>query len=211
MGSSPSFLDPVVLSLFRGSSILDAACGFGRWGCLLRTNYFEFGLSTPPTVDGFDAFEPNVQHARQLTVYRDVWVATLPCKLPRGKYSTILASELIEHLPLETINSSLDEFEAAATERVILTTPNCECLREGSETFSGYNEYDAHVSFVSRRQLRSRGYKIVGAGFGNPQTVSARIVGKCLSLLGVRDTSSFESLTKHLPSLAHTIVAYKDV
>ena len=92
MSSSPSFLDPVVLPLVRGSTILDVACGFGRWGCLLRTNFFEWGLSDPPVVDAVDAFAPNVEYVKRLNVYRNVWQAVLPCPLPRDTYTTILAS-----------------------------------------------------------------------------------------------------------------------
>ena len=61
MSSSPSYLDPVVLPLLAGTTVLDAGCGYGRWGTLVRANYWEAGLAAPPEVDGFDAFAPNVE------------------------------------------------------------------------------------------------------------------------------------------------------
>lgn len=210
MSSSASFLDPLVLPLVRGECILDVACGYGRWGCLLRTNYFECGLSKPPVVDGLDAFAPNVEYVKKLGVYRNVWQAELPCELPRGTYHTILASEVLEHLPMDVVEKTLDEFEAAALERVVITTPNWECLRGGSETFLGKNEFDHHLSYISAKRLRERGYRIYGAGLGNPRTLSVKFFVHALRLFGVRDFSPFDSLSKKFPSLGHTIVAVKE-
>jgi hypothetical protein len=210
MGSSPSFLDPVVLPLLRGSKILDAACGLGRWGCLMRTNYFELGLADPPIVDGLDAYEPHVRHAMSLGVYRSVWRAELPCELPRNVYSTVLASEVLEHLPAEKIDFVLDELESAAMERVVVTTPNWSCIRGGGETFVGFNHFDSHLSFVPPERLSLRGYRILGAGIGNPRTKAARLFGRMLGLLGITDLGALYSLSKRFPSIAHTIVAFKD-
>ncbi len=210
MSSSPAFLDPIVLPLIRGERILDVACGYGRWGCLMRTNYGEWGLTKLPVVDAMDAFAPNVEYVRKLGVYREVWQAELPCELPRKKYDTILASEILEHLPIATVEKVLEEFEAAAMERVIVTTPNWECLRDGSETFLGMNQYDRHLSYVSATYLRRRGYTIYGAGFGNPRTWSVKLCVRALRLFGMRDFSVLDSLSKKIPQLAHTIVAIKD-
>jgi hypothetical protein len=211
MSSSPSFLDPVVLPLIRGSCVLDVACGFGRWGCLMRSNYFEWGLSDPPVVDAVDAFAPNVDYAKKLNVYRKVWQAKLPCEFPRNMYSTILASEVLEHLPQQQVEETLKEFESAAVNRVIITTPNFECLRGGGESFVGMNEFDHHLSFITPAFLRKRGYHIFGAGFGNPRTIRLKLVVHTLRLLGMRDFSILSSMTKNLPSLAHTTVAVKDI
>jgi SAM-dependent methyltransferase len=210
MSSSATFLDPIVLPLIRGKQVLDVACGYGRWGCLMRTNYGEWGLAHPPIVDALDAFAPNVEYARKLGVYREVWQAELPCELPRGKYHTILASEVLEHLPMSVVEKALGEFETAALERVIVTTPNWECLRGGSETFLGRNEFDHHLSYISAKFLRQRGYRIYGAGFGNSRTLSVKVMVHTLRLLGVRDFTAFDSLSKNMPSLAHTIVAVRE-
>ena len=56
MSSSPSYLDPVVLHLLAGESVLDVGCGYARWCHLIQTSSWEAGLATPPAVDGFDAF-----------------------------------------------------------------------------------------------------------------------------------------------------------
>ena len=41
MGGSPANLDPVVIPLVEGPRILDVGCGFGKWGHLCLTNYWE--------------------------------------------------------------------------------------------------------------------------------------------------------------------------
>jgi SAM-dependent methyltransferase len=210
MGSSPSWLDPIVLPLIRGECVLDVACGYGRWGCLLRTNYFECGLAKPPIVDALDAFAPTVEYVQKLGVYRKVWQAELPCELPRGVYDTILASEIVEHLTMDTALKVMDEMEKAARQRVIITTPNWEWLRDGGETFLGMNEYEHHLSYISADLLRRRGYKIYGAGFGNPRTYSVKFLVHTLRLFGVRDFSALHSLSKNLPSLAYCTVAMKE-
>jgi 2-polyprenyl-3-methyl-5-hydroxy-6-metoxy-1,4-benzoquinol methylase len=177
----------------------------------MRTNYFEFGMTEPPIVDGLDAYEPNVRHARSLGVYRSIWSAELPCELTEDAYSTVLASEVLEHLPPEKIDTVLDELESAAKERVVVTTPNWSCLRKGAETFVGFNQFESHLSFISPERLALRGYSIQGAGIGNPRTTAARLLGRILGLLGITDSGALYSLSKRIPSIAHTIVAFKDV
>ena len=210
MGSSPAFLDPVVLPLVKGDCILDVGCGWGRWGTLLKFNYFEWGLSEPPIVDGIDAYPPNVENAKTLNVYRDLFTTTVPCDLKKGIYTTVLASEILEHLAEEQVERFLESIEAAATQRVIITTPNFECIRDGSDSFLGFNEFDAHKSFITPQFLQKRGYTIVGAGFGNRRTLLARCVGKILGILRIKNSPAFCFLSYSVPALAHTTVAYKD-
>jgi hypothetical protein len=58
MSSLPSYLDPIILPLIVGETVLDSACGYGRWGNLIQSNFWEAGLSEYPKIDGFDAFCP---------------------------------------------------------------------------------------------------------------------------------------------------------
>jgi 2-polyprenyl-3-methyl-5-hydroxy-6-metoxy-1,4-benzoquinol methylase len=204
MSSSPSYLDPIVLPLLAGGSVLDVGCGVGRWGHLIRANYWEAGLTEPPPVDGVDAFAPNVDACRRGGAYRHVWLQTLPGEL-NGAWDTVLACEVIEHIAANAVDDVLDEIERVAMHRVILTTPNFPALREGVESTEGFNEFDAHLSYVSRTRLKARGYRVIGAGFGNPRHPVVR--------LGVRLrlASSLTSLPRHLPSLGESVVAVKDI
>ena len=203
MSSSPSYLDPLVLPLLKGETVLDVGCGVGRWGHLIRANYWEAGLARPPAVDGFDAFAPNVEACTRGGAYRTVWEQTLPGAL-EGQWDTVLASEVIEHLPQDAVDDVLTTLEGAARCRVILTTPNFPALRGGVEGTTGFNEWDAHLSYVSRAVFKARGYRVLGAGFGNPRNPLVR-VGIRLHL-----ASSLTSVPRHLPSLGESIVAIKD-
>jgi SAM-dependent methyltransferase len=204
MSSSWSYLDPVILPLIAGESVLDVGCGMGRWGALIETNYWEARLESAPAVDGCDAFEPNVEHCRQRGAYRRVWVQTLPSPLD-GRWDTVLACELIEHIPQVRVAETLDLLEGAAAKRVIVSTPNSALYRGGSDTPLGFNELEAHVSYVPAELLKRRGYRIYGAGFGR---YNSRLA---LRAARWRLRRSLVSLPYRIPAIAETIVAVKDL
>ena len=203
MSSSWSYLDPVVLPLLVGETVLDAGCGLGRWGALIETNYWEAHLPVPPVVDGFDAFEPNVEHCRKRGAYRHLWVHRLPQPLERD-WDTVLACEVLEHLPPEQVEETLDVLERAARRRVIVSTPNSQCPQDGSDTIVGFNKLDAHLSYVPRERLRRRGYALLGAGFGRYNSRLALGAER----LGVREM--LVSVPRRIPTLAESVVAFKD-
>ncbi len=204
MSSSASYLDPVILPLVVGDTVLDAGCGYGRWCNLLQTNYWEAGLAHPPIVDGFDAFEANVELCRRSGNYRKLWQQTLPGTLD-GVWDTVLACELIEHLPQEAVEEALDELEHAARRRIIVTTPNAPAFRGGAETMVGYNEFEAHLSYVPTELFRRRGYQLLGAGWGNPRSRIVRLGTK------LRLAATLQSVPRRFPALGETLVAFKDL
>lgn len=203
MSSSPSYLDPVVLPLIVGESVLDVACGYGRWCHLIQANYWEAGLPEPPVVDGFDAFAPNVEHCRRAGCYRAVWQQTLPSAL-EGSWDTVLACEVIEHVPQQEVEEVVELLERAARRRIIFTTPNFPAFRGGVDTLFGRNEYDAHRSYVPRSFFRSRGYRLRGAGWGNPRNPLVRVTAQ------LRLSSSLHSVPRAVPALGESIVAVRD-
>jgi SAM-dependent methyltransferase len=204
MSSSWSYLDPVILPLIAGESVLDVGCGMGRWGALIETNYWEARLDSAPAVDGCDAFEPNVEHCRERGAYRRVWVQKLPSPLD-GRWDTVLACELIEHIAQARVAETLDLLEGAAAKRVIVSTPNSALYRGGSDTPLGFNELEAHVSYVPAELLKRRGYRIYGAGFGR---YNSRLA---LRAARWRLRRSLVSLPYRIPAIAETIVAVKDL
>lgn len=204
MSSSASYLDPVVLPLILGESVLDVGCGYGRWGSLIHSNFWEAGLSEPPAVDGLDAFQPNVDACAANPAYRHVWQQALPSALG-DRWDTVLACEVIEHVPQEQVAEVMDILEGAAVRRVILTTPNFPAFRGGVDTVGGFNAYDAHRSYVPRSFLTDRGYRLLGAGWGNPRNPVVEVARR------LRLAPSLHSVTRRLPRLAETIVAVKDL
>jgi hypothetical protein len=135
-----------------------------------------------------------------------VWQHVLPSPLD-GEWDTVLACEIIEHVTQESVDETLALLERAARQRVIVTTPNYPSLRPGHETIVGFNRYEAHQSSVSRRQLAGRGYRLTGAGFGNPESRFFRLGAR----MRVPPQHVLESIPRLFPRLAQLIVAYKDV
>ncbi|GEM_PF-1532522 len=209
MSSSPSFLDPVLLPLLKGKEILDVASGFGRWGCLMATNYFEWGLDNPPQVDAIDGCLDNVKRCQNLGVYRNVTHGMLPLDLGIKKYDTVLASEIIEHLPESSVDEFFCQIEKVARQRVIISTPNWPNFRQGHSE----NSLEAHLCYVSQKALRKRHYQILGAGFGNPRSIPCKIIWRLHKISGNRiiNFEKFESLSRIFPDMAHTTVAFKDL
>ncbi len=206
MSSSPLCLDPIVVPLITGETVLDVGCGLGRWGNLIQANYWEAGLEKPPLVDGLDAFEENVKFCSQQPCYRNVLYKILPTPL-EGKWDTVVACEIIEHIEQEKVEEFLNNLESAANKRVIISTPNYPCFREGSDTIVGFNDFDAHLSYVPRSYFRDRGYKIVGAGLRK----STKYPGLFIEKLIAPWKPGFESISRLIPIFADSIVAYKDM
>ncbi|MDQ3849283.1 MAG: class I SAM-dependent methyltransferase, partial [Actinomycetota bacterium] len=118
VSSSWSYLDAAVLPLLLGESVLDVGCGMGRWATLIETNFWEARLARAPPVDGIDAFAPNVAHCRSRGTYRNVWEHHVPDALD-GAWDTVLASEILEHLPQAHLSDRRQRgWRRAAGERV---------------------------------------------------------------------------------------------
>ncbi|MFN9369637.1 MAG: class I SAM-dependent methyltransferase [Planctomycetia bacterium] len=205
MSSSPTFLDPVILPLIKGESVLDVACGVGRWGNLIHTNHWEAGIPCP-AVDGFDSFPPNVRTCAQRGCYRRVWEHRLPASL-EGTWDTVLACEIIEHLPEEEAYRTVEMLESVATKRIIISTPNFLYLRGGADTDDGHNPDEAHLSHIPRSWFKKRGYEITGAGFGNPTNPFVKAIKGCR----MRGQRMLGGLPYVFPSLGFLYVAHKDV
>ncbi|MBF0310518.1 MAG: class I SAM-dependent methyltransferase [Magnetococcales bacterium] len=171
MGGSPVFLDPLIIPLIEGPAILDLGCGFGKWGALCTTNYWETVAPVPqgrPRITGCDAFQPNVDHAMGSGFYEAVRQALFP-PLPfeEASFDTVLLVEVIEHLEEAPGRELLEEAKRVARKRVVLSTPNYSALRPGHSTMTGYNDHEAHLSYWTREMLRAMGFRLYGAG-GHP-------------------------------------------
>jgi 2-polyprenyl-3-methyl-5-hydroxy-6-metoxy-1,4-benzoquinol methylase len=188
----------------RGETVLDVGCGLGKWAMLLRSNYYDAGLPAPPTVDGIDAWEPMVQACRETGLYRNVWQQEMPGQLD-GQWDTVIAVEIIEHVPQDRVDAVFDALESVAKQRIIFSTPNWPAYRPGLKTSLGFSEHEAHLSYVSREEFRRRGYRVVGSGLRmNPTSRFGRLIRH------TRFVDPLESLPRLVPRIGDLIVAYKD-
>lgn len=216
MGSSPSILDPVILPFIKGSLILDVGCGFGRWACLCTFNFwesksYEFSKPIKPEIIGVDAYQPNLELAQSLNLYTELHQVVLPeLHFPDNYFETVLAIEIIEHLDKAEGKKLIESLIKVAAQRVIISTPNYNAIREAHEDLTGTNDYDAHKSYWSRREFRDLGFKIYGAGFRLPRLFYR--IGNKLSLVPFLKNveASLSSTTLFFPVFAEQIVAVYD-
>jgi len=216
MGSSPSFLDAVVISFVQGPKILDAGCGFGRWGALLTTNYWETCFGEPaarPEITGCDGYLPNVQLARRSGFYNQVIHAIFPpLPFPDESFDTVLLLDVIEHLKNENGLELIDEAKRITSHRVILSTPNWYAIRSAHATMTGWNDLEAHLSYWTKDHLRRRGFKLYGAGWRAGGRYWRGIL-KRINLLPFYDgviQPSLLSMSRYFPSFAENIVGVWD-
>lgn len=166
MSSSPSALDPVILGLIDGDRVLDLGCGYGKWGTLLRTCWFDTahhrasGAMAPALVAGIDRHKPNLQRLRGRDEYA-LLAQGDAFRLPFAdkSFDTVLAVELIEHLTEAEGEQLLCEASRVAKKSVILSTPQYPGKRDG-----GDNPHEWHRSIWTVGKLRARGFIVHGVG-----------------------------------------------
>jgi len=167
VGYSPLELDPVVLPLVAGKTVLDLGCGYGHWGHLLRTHYFSDDPARAARITGVDIHEGNVAFCRSTGVYDELGCADAVEFLgrqPAAAFDTIIATELIEHLPKAAGERLLGEIIRVAARAAVLSTPNWKYLRPGAATMTGYNEHEHHVSWWTAAEFRRAGFTVRGVG-----------------------------------------------
>jgi SAM-dependent methyltransferase len=212
MGGSPVSLDPIVIPLVQGPRILDVGCGFGKWGYLCTSNSWQLFPSVPemrPEIVGCDGYEANVQMCRNNGCYSEVRHCIVP-PLPfdDGSFDTVLLIEIIEHLNEEQAHTLIQEAKRVTRHRVILSTPNYSNLRGGSDTLTGWNDLDAHLSTIHRAELRKAGFKLSGCGL-KPGSRYLRGILRRAGLLGWYDgwfRRCFSGASLLFPAAADNIV-----
>jgi len=191
---------------------LDVGCGFGKWGNLLTTNYWE--TENPkkderPFIVGCDGYLPNVEMARNNSCYSEVkHIHFPPLPFDDLSFDTILMIEIIEHLEIEEGLFLIKESKRVTRNRVILSTPGYPDYREAHETITGLNPLDSHKSYWSRSRLRSLGFQLYGAGW-KPGSRYLRGILRRMKLLKLYDRHlrpAFSSLSLLFPYAAENII-----
>lgn len=158
------------MPLINGDTILDVACGRGKWGHLLRVNWWctqkGRGDAEPKRLIGVDIFLSFLKKVKYHRIYDDVLLchaSYLPFK--KGSFDVVLASEILEHMEKREGWLLLEEVERVGKKTVIVTTPHFVRKRGGLPTPEGFNPYERHVSRWSIKELLSLGYQVFGTGF----------------------------------------------
>jgi len=210
VGYSPLDLDPVVLPLVAGKTVLDLGCGYGHWGHLLRTHYFSDDPAKAARITGVDIHEGNVAFCRRTGTYDELGCADaldFLARQPAAAFDTIIATELIEHLPKPAGETLLAEVVRVAAKAAILSTPNWEYLRPGAMTMTGFNEHEHHVSAWRPAEFRRRGFTVRGVGHKVRQW-PVRGVNRALDVLPTLDAMLAAWAIRH-PAIALNIVAFR--
>jgi SAM-dependent methyltransferase len=217
VGGSPTYLDPIVIALIQGPRILDVGCGFGKWGYLCTTNYWETHNPMPPptkpVIIGCDGYLPNVEISKRNGVYSNVLRVNFP-PLPFDNLSfdTVLILDVLEHIQEEKALKLIEEAKRIARYRVIISTPNFPNFRKPHMTITGFNDLEAHISFWSRRRLRQLGFTLYGGGW-RPGSRYWRGFLRRLGILKFYDKKlrlGLSSLSLWLPYFAENVVGVWD-
>jgi ubiquinone/menaquinone biosynthesis C-methylase UbiE len=137
------------------SMVLDAGCGTGIWGYLLRASRRE-----SVTLFGLDIFRDYLSFVKHRNIYDGLLQADLS-HLPfrDGTFEYVIAVEVLEHLPKSLGRKMVNELLRCCHKKVVLTTPNGFRHQEvkGLPT-------ETHLSGWTTGELRALGFKVHGIG-----------------------------------------------
>jgi len=191
--SSSFLLDPYIINLIdKGTSLLDIACGSGKWGYLIQGSHKSSSFMV-----GLDAWGPQLVLVAKKQIYDDVVlcdVRFLPLK--DSCFDTVLACEVIEHLEKTDGKVLLKELERVSCGKIIVSTPNIVFDQDVVDD----NPFQVHKSKWSTNDFRRNGFKVRGVGFGlfGRGTPSFMVMG-------------FSALAYFFPQISYLLLAVKEV
>jgi len=149
VSSSPLLIESVLLLLspHKKAKVLDAACGFGKWGFLIKIHY-------DVEVIGIDLSINNLAKRN----YDELIMADvryLPFKDLAMDYS--LACEIIEHLSKEGGIKMIKELERVTKKKILLTTPYASWYYEKPKV-------NGHITKWKPKEFKEMGFKVRGIG-----------------------------------------------
>lgn len=160
--SSSLLLDHFVIKQLDGQTMLDVACGKGKWGFLARLNASFLVKESPRKIVGCDLFLPYLRFCKGLSGVYDSLVRCDARFLPfkEGAFDIVLVAEILEHLNKEDGEKIFAGAEHCAKKKVIITTPQYPLHQETLDE----NVLQEHISQYAARDLKKRGFKVYGVG-----------------------------------------------
>jgi ubiquinone/menaquinone biosynthesis C-methylase UbiE len=160
MSSDPKLV-PYILPLVEGAVILDVGCGRGKWGYLLKVDYWYTKVGRRKNklnyVVGTDLHPKYLEFVKYHRVY-DGLVLCDARHLPfRGNaFDTVLLLEVIEHMVKNEGVKLLKEAERVATRLVLVSTPSFFMRQEAKDA----NVFQKHLSKWTIKDFIRLGYSI---------------------------------------------------
>ena len=153
-------LDEVVVEFVEGRRVLDVACGRGKWGHLVRI-YRDWprrgkSIRCSSALDSIKIVGVDLSR-QELSEVRNIYDAIIECDgvcLPfrDNSFDTVIAAEVIEHIPKPRALRLMSECERVANRVVIISTPPPRTVRMSPE----------HISSWKPSDFRRIGYRVYG-------------------------------------------------
>lgn len=159
--SSDPKLVPYILPLVEGAIILDVGCGRGKWGYLLKVDYWYTKAGRQKNklnyVVGTDLHPKYLEFVKYHRVYDDLVLCDARHLPFRGNvFDTVLLLEAIEHMVKDEGVKSLKEAERVADSLVLVSTPSFFMRQETKDA----NVFQKHLSKWAIKDFIRLGYSI---------------------------------------------------
>lgn len=151
-----SLVDPVCKTIDRSAeSILDVGCGQGYPMRLIRI------VMDPKYVVGVDLFEKYIRQAKKAKLHNKYVISDIrKMKFPAKSFDVVIASHVIEHLPIKDTNKFIKDLERIAKKQVIIATPIGEMYHPPVDG----NKLQLHLSHFFPKDFKKLGYRTLKYG-----------------------------------------------
>jgi ubiquinone/menaquinone biosynthesis C-methylase UbiE len=179
-----SLVDPVCRVIDKSAeTILDVGCGQGYPIKLIRI------AMKPKRVVGVDLFEKYIKEAKKARLHNEYVISDIrKMKFPAKSFDVVLASHVIEHLPLKDAGKFIKDLERIAKKQVIIATPIGEMYHPPVDD----NHLQLHLSHFYPKDFKKLGYKTVKYGrksilgeFGLVHKVKSDLIKKLLFIFNI--------------------------
>jgi SAM-dependent methyltransferase len=165
MSSDPKLI-PYILPIIEGSAILDIGCGYGKWGYLLKIDYWYTKSGRKRSelkyTVGIDAYIKYLKFVKHYRIYDDVILCDARClPLRENSFTTVLVLEVVEHISKNEGRQLLKEAEQIANRLVIVSTPAYFIRQEARDC----NLFQKHSSKWTVNDFVRLGYSIIMGSF----------------------------------------------